>query len=78
MYGLVNEQFDDLPAPVIGMMLGVALWAVSFEGWMPALGVQEATTENPKKWPLSIMATWSTAPAWDSLMMRSTTCSDTV
>jgi hypothetical protein len=22
MYGLVNEQFDDLPAPVIGMMLG--------------------------------------------------------
>jgi hypothetical protein len=56
MYGLVNEQFDDLPAPVIGMMFGVALWAVSFEGWMPALGVQEATTENPKKWPLSIMA----------------------
>lgn len=39
------------------MMFGVALWAVSLEGWMPALGVMEAPTEkSPKKVPMPIMA----------------------
>ncbi len=57
VYGLLRSQLDDLPAPLVGAMFGVGLWAVSFEGWMPALGVQEATHEKPpKKWPMPIMA----------------------
>ncbi len=57
VYGLLRSQLDGLPAPLMGALFGVGLWAVSFEGWMPALGVQEATHEKPpKKWPMPIMA----------------------
>ena len=56
VYGLLREQMGGIPAPLSGMLFGVGLWAVSFEGWMPALGVQEATHEKPpKKWPMPIM-----------------------
>jgi hypothetical protein len=41
----------------MGAMFGVALWAVSLEGWMPALGVMEAPTEkSPEKVPMPVMA----------------------
>lgn len=57
LYGIVRSQVDGIPAPLAGMMFGAALWAVGFEGWLPALGVQEATTDQPpKKWPMPIMA----------------------
>ncbi len=57
VYGLLRSQLDGLPAPLMGAMFGVGLWAFSFEGWMPALGVQEATTEKPpQKWPMPVMA----------------------
>jgi len=57
LYGLLRDQADGIPAPVAGMLFGVGLWAISFEGWMPAGGVQQATTEKPlKKWPMPIMA----------------------
>lgn len=56
VYGLLREQRGGLPAPLAGMLFGIGLWAFSFEGWMPALGVREATTEKPpKKWPAPIM-----------------------
>ena len=72
VYGLLREQMDGIPAPLAGMLFGVGLWALSFEGWMPALGVQEATTEKPpKKWPMPIMGHLvygvSTALAYDAL-----------
>lgn len=72
-YGILRERvFEGLPAPVAGMMFGVGLWAVGFEGWMPALGVQEATTDRPvKKWPAPIMMHMvygaSTAIAYEAL-----------
>lgn len=48
---------DGLPALLLDAMFGVSLWAVSFEGWMPALGVMEAPTEkSPKKVPMPVMA----------------------
>ncbi len=57
VYGLLREQMDGIPAPLMGALFGVGLWAVGFEGWMPALGVQEATHEKPpQKWPMPIMA----------------------
>jgi hypothetical protein len=57
LYGLLRSQMDGLPAPLMGAIFGVGLWAVSFEGWMPALGIMEAPTEkSPKKVPMPIMA----------------------
>lgn len=57
LYGLLRSRLDGLPAPLMGALFGVALWAVSFEGWMPALGVMEAPTEkSPRKVPMPVMA----------------------
>lgn len=57
LYGLLRNQMDGLPAPLLGAMFGVGLWAVSLEGWMPALGIMEAPTDKPpKKVPMPIMA----------------------
>ena len=48
---------DRLPAPLMGAMFGVGLWAVSLQRRMPALGIMEAPTEKlPKKLPMPIMA----------------------
>ena len=71
-YGILRRQMPGIPAPLVGMTFGVGLWAFSFEGWMPALGVQEATTEKPvKKWPAPIMMHMvygaSTAMAYEAL-----------
>jgi hypothetical protein len=57
LYGVLRSQMDGLPAPLMGMMFGVGLWAVSLQGWMPALGVMEAPSEKPiEKLPMPIMA----------------------
>jgi hypothetical protein len=74
-YGLARSAMDGIPAPLAGAMFGLALWGLSFEGWMPALGVQEATTEKPpKKWPMPIMAHLmygvTTALAYEALERR--------
>jgi uncharacterized membrane protein YagU involved in acid resistance len=56
LYGLVRRRADGVPAPLAGALFGLAVWKVSFDGWMPALGIMEATTEMPmKKWPPDIM-----------------------
>lgn len=57
LYGLARDRVDGVPAPLAGALFGVAVWAIGFEGWLPALGVQPATTEQPpKKRPMPIMA----------------------
>lgn len=56
-YGLLRGQLPDLPAPLAGGLFGVVLWAVNFEGVMPATGMDKAATRKPpKKWPMPIMA----------------------
>lgn len=56
-YGLARPLAERLPAPVAGMLYGVGTWVVGFEGFMPALGVMERTTEKPPvKWPAPIVA----------------------
>lgn len=56
LYGLLRSRMSGLPAPLMGAMFGVGLWAVSLEGWMPALGIMEAPTEKSlKKVPMPIM-----------------------
>lgn len=57
LYGLARDRVDGVPAPLAGALFGVAVWAIGFEGWLPALGVQPATTEQPpRKRPMPIMA----------------------
>lgn len=57
VYGLLRSRLDGVPAPVAGAIFGVALWAVSFEGWMPALGIMQAPTDqSPKKVPMPVLA----------------------
>jgi uncharacterized membrane protein YagU involved in acid resistance len=57
LYGLARQHVaDDIPAPVAGALFGVAVWGLSFEGWMPAVGIMERTTDQPpKKWPAPVM-----------------------
>jgi uncharacterized membrane protein YagU involved in acid resistance len=49
LYGVARREVDSGPAPVAGAIFGLAVWAVSFEGWMPGLGVMPATTDLPPK-----------------------------
>jgi uncharacterized membrane protein YagU involved in acid resistance len=54
-YGMLRPRFDTLPAPLAGAAYGLVVWALGYQGWMPALGVQPATTEKPpEKWPVPI------------------------
>lgn len=56
VYGLVRPSTSDLPTPVAGAAFGMSVWALSFEGWMPAVGIMERTTDKPvTKWPAPIM-----------------------
>lgn len=56
-YGVARPFSRRLPAPVAGALYGAMTWVVGFEGFMPALGVMERTTEKPPvKWPAPIMA----------------------
>ena len=58
LYGILRTRIRGLPAPLAGAMLGLAVWGVtvSFQGWMPALGIMRATTDLPKKqWPPDII-----------------------
>lgn len=66
---------DGVPAPVAGALFGLAVWALSFEGWMPAVGIMRRTTEEPpKKWPAPIMGHVvygvATALVYDALERR--------
>lgn len=47
LYGLIRRHTDGVPAPLAGAIFGVGVWAAAFEGWMPALGIMEATTDLP-------------------------------
>lgn len=72
LYGLLRSGAADVPAPLLGALFGVGLWAVGFGGWMPALGIMEPPSEKPlKKLPMPIMAHVvygaTTALAYDAL-----------
>jgi hypothetical protein len=51
IYGLARPAARRFPAPLAGALYGLLVWGASFEGWAPALGVMERTTEKPlPKW----------------------------
>lgn len=59
LYGLARPALPPLralPTPAAGVAFGLAVWAVSFEGMLPALGVMKRTTQHPpKRWPAPMM-----------------------
>lgn len=58
-YGLARQAVPALsrvPTPVAGVGFGLLVWAASFEGLLPALGVMPPTTAHPpKRWPAPLM-----------------------
>ena len=46
-YALLRRQFGRGPGWLAGASYGVLLWAVSYEGWIPALGLLPPTTRAP-------------------------------
>jgi uncharacterized membrane protein YagU involved in acid resistance len=59
MYGLVRPALPPLralPTPAAGALFGLGVWAASFQGLLPALGVMPRTTQHPpKRWPAPMM-----------------------
>lgn len=57
LYGAVGRRADGVPAPLAGALFGLAAWKLSFDGWMPALGIMPATTDLPmKKWAPDLLS----------------------
>ncbi len=58
-YGLARSSIRavrNVPTPAAGALFGLLVWAASFQGLLPALGVMKATTEHPpKRWPAPLM-----------------------
>ena len=48
VYGAVHEQIP-LPLGVRGAAFGLAVWAASYQGWLPAAGILPAATHQPSE-----------------------------
>jgi uncharacterized membrane protein YagU involved in acid resistance len=45
-----------LPTPAAGVAFGLLVWAATFQGALPALGVMPRTTDHrPRRWPAPLM-----------------------
>lgn len=56
-YGLLRSAAVDVPPALLGATWGLAVWAASYEGWLPAAGVLPATTDlPPREWTAPIAA----------------------
>ena len=51
LYGALSESLDGLGAPpaLMGAGFGVAVWAGSYLGWLPAAGIISPATEHPPR-----------------------------
>jgi hypothetical protein len=57
-YGLARRRpgLGSLPAPAAGAGFGLLVWAMSFEGLLPALHVMPRTTQDPPvRWPAPLL-----------------------
>lgn len=56
LYGMARREASGVPAPLLGALFGLAVWGVSYGGWLPALGIRIGTVEQPpKKWTVPII-----------------------
>ena len=51
LYGALSEGLEglDVPPALAGMGFGVAVWAGSYLGWLPAAGIISPATEHPPR-----------------------------
>lgn len=57
-YGLVARRVGtgQVPVPAAGAAFGLLVWAGSFQGLLPALGVMPRTTQHPpERWPAPLV-----------------------
>jgi hypothetical protein len=58
-YGLARSRLAAvaaMPAPIAGIGFGLALWAATFEGALPALGAMRRTTDHGiERWPAPLV-----------------------
>lgn len=47
-YGLLRAGAAGAPPALLGTAWGLALWAASYQGWLPAAGIIPATTDRPR------------------------------
>lgn len=56
-YGLLRAVLDDAPPAALGAAWGLAVWMISYEALLPALGITPATTDRPPaQWIVPITA----------------------
>lgn len=46
-YGLLRAGAAGASPALLGMLWGAAIWAASYQGWLPAAGITPATTDRP-------------------------------
>jgi uncharacterized membrane protein YagU involved in acid resistance len=47
VYGILVPQVPHAPPVVSGMSFGLLVWALSYLGWLPAMGMDAAATREP-------------------------------
>ena len=56
-FALIEHRFRPRRAPVVdGILFGLAVWAVSYKGWVPALGIMPPPEEDRPGRPQSMIA----------------------
>ena len=46
VFGVVRRLAPSVPGEVLGVCFGLAVWAVSYKGWIPALGILPAPEDD--------------------------------
>ncbi|MEX2570039.1 MAG: DUF1440 domain-containing protein [Gemmatimonadota bacterium] len=55
IYALLSPGHRYAPPAAAGAAWGLLVWAIGYQGWMPAAGVRPPTTHQPpSKWPVPI------------------------
>jgi len=49
VYAPLARALEDVPPPLTGAAFGLAVWAGSYLGWLPAAGILRPATEHPPR-----------------------------
>jgi hypothetical protein len=56
LYALVRRLVPGVPGGVLGVAFGLAVWAVSYRGWIPALGILPQPESDERGRPAVMVA----------------------
>jgi len=56
LYALVRRLVPGVPGSVLGVAFGLAVWAVSYRGWIPALGILPQPESDERGRPAVMVA----------------------